>query len=1500
MENNVKEEWFDLCFNPYGDKVQENKKGIRRVEIKGGWAVEDHVEPFKVCRASNKEFIAMAASAMAVPLISASFKNKASLCYIIWLTPKNTPSNLTKENQINVEKSENRLWVYFQLLVKQSLGDRGIRAWAEKKGWDGTLVKWELFANIPNQTFNRGVQIGIARAIEKRKEKWVEMGLVSSMDSSLWRMPVDKKKILAKEVNYNFISPLATLTDTWPEFPQLNIKKDVAESKKVGGFNPNGIKTIKIEEEKEDNGKDINSGTWMLDSNICRLLWCTTKSLAIWGRKGLDKWFKWMSENGKGAIVFDKIDTPEQHYLFKALKFNKTNYQRWIIKSRKDNSFKCVIWWINIFPSNTNQKEIYWETMIGEQPEPKETIEFIQEDEFGRVPYRSLSKISQAQGMAPRRLEQNMHLALKELSKKYKKIDTTIAKALGITLSQLNERLTSEQVDAIALGVEAMETNSGLILADETGFGKGRILASIALIGLRKKKSVLMFTENAQLFSDFYRDLLAVGQEQAPVPALLHQAAVIVDPDGNQVTKSLNGEKFISMLKEPNWAKTEDKIILSTYAQINRAGEDQLKLNWLISRVKGNGWLLLDEAHNAAGESNVSTNLKKIIANTEGVIYSSATFAKTEVNLALYEKSLPVDKITFAMLEKSMIGDTGDLREALTTAMAISGRYIRREHPPVAPPAPIWVEIDDEKRNYINAFSNMWQCIFEASEAWEVANENFSGLAWLKVGAALSRSVKEFSMLMKLDSLVSEIYEMVSKDEKVVVVVASTFEAALKDVLAGQVSDEESEAPDTVILDESDSESKTKTKKKKERMEELEIIPLWKHRWLMLLDTVAPQNFVEFNTPEVEKAQITFNKAVEAINQLPDWDLSPLDMIKYKLEKLGIDSGELSGRGTALIRQNGSVFVGPRPTKSRIELVRDFNSGVIDVIFVTRAGCSGISLHAGKTFSDQRVRNLIEWDIAANPANRIQFWGRVRRRDQVIEPHFWGMALKTLFEKRTLAREDRKRENLAAHVGKKQHNKELSWLTPEGEMLIAEWAIARPKIAKRLGVFNAVKDNPIGRIDRALLRAIILPEEEQEALLSRIERGIHLMNDVAWLDRLDPVNKVSRVIRRDFWWGDSHRVEENNSGNSGALSMPRLEVVERIWENDSKTDTDKLIKYFHKCKNDKNAEYYSGLNVLSRWSESWKIETQMGVEKTPNREKVWNWVSKKLPLVKLGNAIQVSKPGNGEATLGIILGVDAPDVEYRVDAASAWDLSQVAIEVWLVGDNDPILIPLSRCFSDQQFLLTGKPASISWFTAPPVATRAVSIEGNPVIAAAWGKKWGVGRAMLVNDYDRGMIWIWSMPKMWNWNVMLSLPRDLIDVEHAMNFWKVNRGESLSLSLPPNMSMEAQADEKGLILTFDYAAYKDAKDSWLGFPQDRLLSYPEKKNGKVIRKISWAECRKILYAIEAAGLNWRCDSKFKEWYEFSSRVRIAALESSTLPKPKKSKSGGNKGKNFTKK
>src|SRR3546814_18020985 len=104
------------------------------------------------------------------------------------------------------------------------------------------------------------------------------------------------------------------------------------------------------------------------------------------------------------------------------------------------------------------------------------------------------------------------------------------------------------------------------------------------------------------------------------------------------------------------------------------------------------------------------------------------------------------------------------------------------------------------------------------------------------------------------------------------------------------------------------------------------------------------------------------------------------------------------------------------PSRYRNGVIAAFNGGLSHALVITRAGSTGLSLHASERVADQRKRRMIELQIPSNVVERVQFWGRVNRRGQVCEPDFRTLSTGLPFEMRMLAMQNRSVAEWSANV----------------------------------------------------------------------------------------------------------------------------------------------------------------------------------------------------------------------------------------------------------------------------------------------------------------------------------------------------------------------------------------------------------------------------------------------------------------------------------------------------
>lgn len=1365
-----------LGANPYGEWVSEDPNGHRFVQTRLGIQSEANVEPLRVCRATDASSAKLALESLSIAPIAKAFKQNWHMAYFVWTTKQGQVTPLTPSPTANSEK--------FVQQVVQLQAQKGWKQWMQKSADSWGRLKWEHMITHPGLD---GVPMGILAGLNARLgKKGYEWGLTHAF---------------ASEQRSQWI----------PWIGNLPAPKD-------GQKNFHGQASNLSEKDEEV------------------LLWVDP----LWAKVVPQikiRWIKWWEDRGQGFIVFKQPPHGEWIELGKRLLAQKKPWQRFLIETQTKPSEKYEVWHVGQEGQGTLQKIglLEWAG-----PSPAMLAPVRENSVEGRSPYEPISHFPPSEAWAPDRLNDAMQEGLSSLKGLTKGVDQFVADFLHQPMERLNDQLSAEQIDAVGLAALRLNEGRAFILADETGFGKGRTLASLMLKGLEEGRTIVVLTERKQLFNDLYRDLTAVAPGRIPTPFLFHGSARLKNQQGDVVVKTLRPKEYQDVLKQHAWPHGADKLIFSTYAQLAK-GKTKEKMAWLLERMGKNAWILLDESHNAAGNSQVGEQTDRLIDRASGVVHASATFVRGENNLNAYRRALPWGVHSLPWIRSALAHDPGGLRQVLVEEMARSGALLRREHAPVPPPQSVWIDPTAEQTKALQAFVEMWQKIFIACEAWEKFQSGKTQLAWLKVGAVMARSVREFFLWLKADALLDRVEELKANDRKIVVAVDSTFEAALREALDSKIPNED---------EEEESDTLPETDEKGVVAEGEGLGPRWKDRWVNFLNAVVPL------TPDLPPAvENAYQLAFLAIHQLPDWSLSPLDYVTQQAQLRGVNMGEISGRKLGFSQQGNTWKVQARPEIDRTELVAAFNKGEVDALLITRAAASGISLHASRQFEDQRPRTLIEWGVAADPLVRMQFWGRVRRRDQVCEPDFESLAFNQPAERRLRERDERKRRQLSSHLGFTDQS-DMDLISPLGESLVHEWAQENPDTARRLGVFRPMANDPTGRADRLLARSLVLPEDQRLALITRLDRGVECASD--WQKaKQEPSAMSSRVVRSRWWWGNPDAPSERVQG----VWPWRLDWVERSWIPEKNTSSQKAVEIL------KNAAWQEGQYWLDQWKQVEKGRRSRGFY----HQQTLSWAMQHLPNLKKGWAIQLSDPLSQQPTKAMVLGVEGPDL---MDPA-AWAASQVVVWVLMVGRLEAIRVPLSVLIQDPRFKVAQMPAKPHWFDdeLPPV--KALTVEGNPLAAAAWGRRLGKGWGQVIHDESGEVKTVWRLPPEWDWRSSLNLPRDLIAIEQVFSFWHQYPDEKVEATLPIGQLLHAQPIPGHIILKFKADTYSQVAEEWLDGHTAKMLTPPRQQRDQdgtlwVVRTIAWKFARKWMEQMANRGLMWRVLPQYNTWYENSCR------------------------------
>lgn len=789
--------------------------------------------------------------------------------------------------------------------------------------------------------------------------------------------------------------------------------------------------------------------------------------------------------------------------------------------------------------------------------------------------YHPASKLGTPIAMVPINMKKPTATALAHIEREHGPIDDFLASRLGYDLEKLERVLSPEQIDASAMAIAATYRNREMLLADQTGLGKGRVLASVMLAAAREGKTVVFITEKANLFSDIYRDLSDIDAVEAlGKPFLLNSKSSIID------LTSLNGDMLYEALPDPELRKVIKsgklpegcRFLMCTYSQFNRMGSAKEKF---LTEVAKDAYVVVDEAHNAAGaDSNTSASLEHGLSGAWGVIRSSATFARDGEALLKYPRVLPPglrsDDVRIALQAGG-----NSLAEAVAQYLAEDGVLIRREHDLSGIKIDVVVDEDRKTLNmeYSDALapilSRLAQLQRMVDDEIETRNEDAQkegGKAaqdkWYTANFGSRRAplLRQFLTALSVDFCVDRCVRALLAGQKPVVVIEQTMESLMRE-LAGSSSKEAE--PDAELSPEEEAQALALQGSQ---------APDFRAALLMMMDRILHMT-VRKGKEDPEKvlvedpyilAEAENIKAM--IDRFPTLSLSPIDDIRDRVEAISnrlIAEGRISApwRADEISARNLRVTDGvyaPMKKGSRNDTIVAFNNGGIDALVITRAASTGLSLHASEKVRDKRRRKMIELQIPANVIERVQFWGRVNRRGQVSFPAFETLSTGLPSQMRSLAMNNRKVERLSATVSANAATATAmdvpDMIDSVGNQVAMRILSDQPSIAERM--FIAMKsidpemaEQELYYINKYLQGFPYLKSEESEELFERLLKDY---NDA--LQGLKAQGKTPRGVRElEGTWREvsRERYEEGYDADGPVFGRPvDLVVMEGLVERD--------------------------------------------------------------------------------------------------------------------------------------------------------------------------------------------------------------------------------------------------------------------------------------------------------------------------------------------------------------
>jgi hypothetical protein len=167
------------------------------------------------------------------------------------------------------------------------------------------------------------------------------------------------------------------------------------------------------------------------------------------------------------------------------------------------------------------------------------------------------------------------------------------------------------QVDSVASAIYQIKRGKGVIIADQTGIGKGRQAAAVIRWAAKNGKVPVFVTVKPSLFTDMFGDLHDIGTDSI--------APLILNVD--EVIRSAEGEKLFANKKGAQHRRTIDDIaatgelptgrnaLFMTYSQINVANAQRAA----VMALAPNAVFVLDESHNAGGDSSTGGFIRDVL-----------------------------------------------------------------------------------------------------------------------------------------------------------------------------------------------------------------------------------------------------------------------------------------------------------------------------------------------------------------------------------------------------------------------------------------------------------------------------------------------------------------------------------------------------------------------------------------------------------------------------------------------------------------------------------------------------------------------------------------------------------------------------------------------------------------------------------------------------------------------------------------------------------------------
>lgn len=314
--------------------------------------------------------------------------------------------------------------------------------------------------------------------------------------------------------------------------------------------------------------------------------------------------------------------------------------------------------------------------------------------------YEPVSGVNPGGLLAPVNLAGPMRSALDRLQSEVGDLPTYVSGKLGYPEgTDITQYFFGDQIDALAQAIHQVETGGALVVGDQTGTGKGRVVAGLMKYAIKEGRVPVFVTKDQTLYDAMMDDLSDI---EAPEVSPLISDQEIKEKtlkDKLRARNGLNGRKAYEQLYQTGEMPVGTNAMFLSYPQIS--SDTPTNLDPLVrAQARNNGeappgyWrmdalrsvapralFIFDESHLASGASTTGFRIGELLAaDGSQVYYSSATFAKRPDNMGLYFRTnLGQAAGSIGDLMKLMTDGGVPAMQVASSMLAQDGQYLRRE-----------------------------------------------------------------------------------------------------------------------------------------------------------------------------------------------------------------------------------------------------------------------------------------------------------------------------------------------------------------------------------------------------------------------------------------------------------------------------------------------------------------------------------------------------------------------------------------------------------------------------------------------------------------------------------------------------------------------------------------------------------------------------------------------------------------------------------------------------